>query len=55
MVESSPAVDGPNVMIFRTGTAVISLPFAIDKLSQEEIFCAIDMNFWTDGKLSAAE
>jgi hypothetical protein len=40
---------------FSTGTALISLPFAVDNLSQEEIFCAMEMNIWTDGKLSAAE
>jgi hypothetical protein len=40
---------------FSTGTGLISLPFAVDNLHQENIFCAMEMNIWTDGKLSAAE
>jgi hypothetical protein len=40
---------------FSTGIALISLPFAVDNISQEEIFYAMEMNIWADRKLSAAE
>jgi hypothetical protein len=40
---------------FSTGTTLISLSFAVDNLSQEENFCAMEMSIWTDGKLPAAE
>jgi len=40
---------------FSTGTALISLPFAVDNLGEEEILCAVELNIWADGKLSAAE
>jgi hypothetical protein len=32
--------------------AFISLPFAVDNLSEEAILCAVELNIWADGKLS---
>lgn len=55
VVESLLAVVGPDVMILQHRNSLISLQFAVDNLSQEEIFCAVEMNIWPDGKLSAAE